>query len=273
MQRPIAVSNEYPVAKIPCAMQRCFFLFLFLVFTASAGLRAHAETLTAFAAASLKDALAEVVQSYEKESGNKVTVSLAASSALAKQIENGAPADVFISADLDWMDYLQARKLIVDTSRVNLLRNTLVLIAPAGSTAQLSIHPDFPLAEALGDERLAVANPEHVPAGKYGRAALESLGVWPSVRKKVAAAENVRAALALVARGEAPFGIVYRTDARAEPKVKVVGEFPPDSHGPIVYPAAVIAASKNSAAGPLLKYLQSPLAQRIFQSHGFAFAK
>ncbi len=264
---------NYPIAKIFRAMPRYLSLFLFSVFACSVGLRAHAENLTVFAAASLKDALAEVVQTHEKASGNKVTVSLGASSALAKQIENGAPADVFISADLDWMDYLQARKLVVEPSRVNVLRNTLVLIAPADSTTQLSIQPNFSLAESLGDGRLAMANPEHVPAGKYGRAALESLGVWASVQRKVAATENVRAALALVARGEAPFGIVYLTDAKAEPKVKLVGEFPPDSHEPIVYPGALVAASKNSAASSFLKYLKSPQAQEIFQSHGFAVAK
>lgn len=231
-----------------------------------AAVPAHAQSLTIFAAASLKDALDDVVRSYPAA---KVVVSYGASSALAKQIENAAPADVFISADLDWMDYLQTRNLIDKSTRVNLLRNRLVLIAPANSDAKLEIKPGFALAQALGDGRLSMANPDSVPAGKYGKAALQHLGVWTAVAGKVAPAADVRAALVLVSRGEAPFGIVYRTDAIADKNVRIVGEFPDGSHPPIIYPAAVTAGSKNAHARPFLKYLGSPAAQAIFAKYGF----
>ena len=228
---------------------------------------ARAHNLTIFAAASLKGALDAVVRGYDPAA--KVVVSYAASSALAKQIENGAPADVFISADLDWMDYLQARKLIDPGTRTNLLRNRLVLIAPVGSGVTLEIKPGFALARALRDGRLAMANADAVPAGRYAKAALQNLGVWNAVTGKLAPAADVRDALALVARAEAPLGIVYRTDAIAEKKVRIVGEFPQSSHAPIVYPAAVVAGSDNLYARPFLKYLGSPAAQAIFASYGF----
>src|ERR1700680_2586390 len=201
-----------------------------------------AKPVTIFAAASLKDALDDVAKNYERDRGVKIVASYAASSALAKQIEQGAPADMFISADLDWMDYLEMRKQIRTESRKNLLSNKLVLIASADSKAKVDIAPNFPLASLLGNERLAMADPTSVPAGKYGKASLEALGVWKDVGPKVAPAENVRSALALVSRGETPFGIVYRTDALADKKVRIVGEFPDNTHPPIVYPAALSAA-------------------------------
>jgi molybdate transport system substrate-binding protein len=229
---------------------------------------AAADTVTVYAAASLKDALDEIVTAYRARVNDRVVVSYAASSALAKQIEAGAPADLFISADLEWMDYLQQRHLIKPDTRRNLLRNRLVLIAPADSKASVNIAPGFPLGALLGSGRLAMANPDAVPAGRYGKASLEALGVWKAVQAKVASAENVRAALVLVSRGEAPFGIVYRTDAAADPKVRVVGVFPENTHPPIIYPIAVTAAGK-SAATTFLSWLNQPEARAIFQKHGF----
>ena len=229
---------------------------------------AAAETITVFAAASLKESLDAAIKVYAPARGDKLVVSYAASSALAKQIESGAPADVFISADLDWMDYLEQRKLIRPASRQNLLRNRLVLIAPAGSKLTVAIAPGFPLAGMLGDGRLAMANPEAVPAGKYGKAALEFLGVWKNVGARVAGAENVRAALVLVSRGEAPLGIVYKTDAAAEPRVRVLGEFPETAHPPIIYPGAVTALGK-AGADSFLVWLGTPAARAIFGKYGF----
>ena len=235
--------------------------------------QALAADVLVFGAASLKEALDEQARSFANSSGNKVTVSYAASGALARQIENGAPADLFISADRDWMDYLDERRLLRPNTRVALLRNVLVLIAPATSQAKLAIGPGFPLAAALGRERLAMADPDSVPAGKYGRSALAHLGVWQSVEQRVARAENVRAALALVSRGEAPFGIVYATDAHADKGVRVVAPFPADSHPAIVYPAAIVATSASGAAQPLLDYLQSAAAQPVWERYGFRMAR
>jgi molybdate transport system substrate-binding protein len=241
---------------------------LLLGFLAAFGGTVSAETITVFAAASLKDALDDNVKAYQAGTGDKIVVSYAASSALAKQIESGAPADLFISADLDWMDYLEQRRLIKTGTRLNLLKNRLVLIAPADSRVMVNIAPGFPLANILGSGRLAMANPDSVPAGKYGKASLEALGVWKDVQSKVAPAENVRAALVLVSRREAPLGIVYRTDAMVEPKVRVVAEFPESSHPPIIYPAAVTATG-NSAAGPFLDSLSKPAARTVFEKYGF----
>jgi molybdate transport system substrate-binding protein len=238
---------------------------------ASAPAVAQTRDILVFGAASLKDALDDIDAQYLRQSGNKVVVSYAASSALAKQIEAGAPADIFISADLDWMDYLAERKLIKPETRKNLVGNTLVLVAPANSTVTLTIASNFPLAQTLGSERLAMADPRAVPAGKYGQAALEKLGVWSSVAGKVAAAENVRATLLLVARGEAPLGIVYATDAFADKGVKIIGEFPPDTHPPIIYPVAVVAGSSDPAVAPYLDYLQGPTAKAAFEKQGFRF--
>ena len=234
---------------------------------------ALAADVTVFAAASLKEALDAQAKRFEASMSDKVVVVYGASNALARQIESAAPADVFISADTDWMDYLEQRKLLAPGSRFDMLRNTLVLIAPVSSRASLRIAPDFGLAAALGTQKLAMANPDSVPAGRYGKAALERLGVWTSVEKIVARSENVRAALALVSRGEAPFGIVYATDAQADKRVRVVDTFPAGTHPPIVYPAAVLAFSKSQAAQPLLDFLRSPAARAVWQMYGFTMAQ
>jgi molybdate transport system substrate-binding protein len=234
---------------------------------------ASAADVVVFAAASLKEAMDDQARQFAAATGHKVVVSYGASNALAKQIESGAPADAFVSADLDWMDYLDGRKLVMPGTRVDLLRNTLVLVAPAAGKSTLEIAPGFGLAAALGREKLAMANPDSVPAGKYGKAALESLGVWGKVEKQVARAENVRAALALVSRGEAPFGIVYATDARSDKGVRIVDTFPANTHPPIVYPAALTASSKSPAAKPLLDYLRSANARGVWERYGFAVAR
>lgn len=222
-----------------------------------------------FAAASLKNALDAVDTAWKAEGGKSATASYAASSALAKQIEQGAPADVFISADLEWMKYLADKKLIKDGSEVKLLGNRIVLVAPKDSAAKADIAANFDLAGLLGEGRLAMGDVKAVPAGKYGKAALEKLGVWGSVEGKIAQAENVRAALKLVSTGEAPLGIVYQTDATAEPGVKIVGIFPEDSHPSIVYPVGVTAGSKSADAEAYVKYLQSAKARELFEAQGF----
>jgi len=230
---------------------------------------AKAAEIVVFAAASLKEALDDAVRAYGNQSGDEVKISYAASSALAKQIENGAPADVFISADLDWMDYLQQRNLVKPGTRKSLLGNRLVIIAPADSDLKLDIKPGFDLAGALKGGRLAMADPDSVPAGKYGKAALETLGVWNSIRAAIASAANVRAALVFVSRREAPLGIVYATDAAADPQVKIAGVFPPESYPPIIYPIALTTESKNPSAVRLLEFLVSPAARLIFEKRGF----
>jgi len=230
---------------------------------------AAAADIVVFAAASLKNALDDIATQYQRETGKHTTISYAASPALAKQIEAAAPADLFISADLAWMDYLADRKLIKPDSRTNLLGNSIVLIAPASSTATVTIAPNFPLASLLGNGRLAMAEPSSVPAGKYGKAALEKLGVWASVADRVAAAENVRAALLLVSRGECPFGIVYKTDAAVDPGVKIAAAFPPDTYPPVVYPMALVATSTNPDAVAFAAYLHSPAARPLFEKQGF----
>ncbi len=203
-------------------------------------------------------------------SRSKAKISYGASSALAKQIEAGAPAQVFISADLDWMDYLEQRKLLRPGTRKNILGNKLVLIAPAGSNIKTQIAPGFPLAKLLGGGRLATADPAHVPAGKYTKAALEKLGVWDSVSGKLAPAETVRAALALVARGEAPLGTVYSTDAAVESKVRVAAMFPDGLHPAIVYPAALTSnAPESGAAADFIALLVSAAARSVFEKNGF----
>jgi molybdate transport system substrate-binding protein len=222
-----------------------------------------------FAAASLKDALDAVDAGWTKESGKQVVPSYAASSALAKQIEQGAPADIFISADEDWMNYLAEKKLIKPDTRFDLLGNTLVLIAPKDSKIETKIADGFPLATLLGDGHLAMANTDSVPAGKYGKAALTKLGVWNSVKDKIAQADNVRAALKLVSTGEAPLGIVYGTDAKSDLNVKVIDTFPEGTHPPIIYPIAITASSTNADAPTLLAYLKSSAAQSIFKDQGF----
>lgn len=233
-------------------------------------LAAQAESLLVFAAASLKPALERILATPDGSATDTVTASYAASSQLARQIEAGAPAAVFISADQDWMDHLAARGLVVADSRVDLLGNSLVLVAPRSSTLRIAIAPGFDLAAALGkDGHLALAQPDSVPAGKYAKAALRSLGAWDAVEARIVAAENVRAALNFVARGEAPLGVVYRSDTVSESSVRVLGEFPAHTHAPIVYPVAIIAGRDTAAARRLLERLRAPAQQAIFREHGF----
>lgn len=244
-------------------------LFLLLVLAASPGASRAERDVTVFAAASLTNALQDAAKDYEASGGGKVKLSFAASSLLARQIEAGADADVFFSADAEWMDYLSERKLIKPATRRDVLSNRLVLIAPAGSKVALTIAPGFALAAALGDSRLALADPDTVPAGKYAKAALTKLGVWDAVANKVARAENVRAALAYVARGEALLGIVYATDAKAEAKVGTVDTFPADTHAAIVYPVALTASANGPEAEAFLAYMLSGRAAAAFERHGF----
>ncbi len=229
---------------------------------------AQARPVLVFAAASLKNAVDAIAAQWHEKSGGEATISYAASSTLAKQIENGAPADLFISADRKWMDYLQQRRLIDAKTRVDLLGNSLVLIAPKNGPVKTTIASGFPLLKLLGGGRLAMADPAAVPAGIYGKAALQKLGVWPMVADRIAAAENVRAALLLVARGEAPLGVVYSTDAAVEPGVKIVATFPADSHLPIVYPMA-LTRNAQPAAAAFASYLRGPAARAVFTGQGF----
>jgi molybdate transport system substrate-binding protein len=222
-----------------------------------------------FAAASLRNALDEAATLYNERTGVRVTISYAGSSALARQIEAGAPADVFISADLAWMDYLDRKGLVQSATRRNLVGNRLVLVAPAAQPQTLRIEPGFAIGRALGDGRIALAEPDSVPAGKYAKAAFEKLGVWNQISGRVAAAANVRAALALVARGEAPLGVVYQTDARAEPAVMVAGVFPDSTHPPIVYPVAALMDARKGAL-PFIEFLAGADAGAIFEKYGFA---
>lgn len=235
---------------------------------------AAAEPVKVFAAASLKNALDAVAQAWTASNAARTVVpAYAASSALAKQIEQSAPADVFISADTQWMDYLAAKGLIKPETRRELLGNTLVLIAAKGMSPQVALKPGLDLAALIGDSRLAVADIKAVPAGRYAQAALEKLGLFAGVETKLAQSENVRAALALVARGEAKFGIVYATDAKAEANVEIVAAFPQDSHPPIVYPVAVVSSSTNGDALSFIEFLASPRAAAIFQAEGFEILK
>jgi len=228
-----------------------------------------AETVTVFAAASMKEALDAIGRDYEARTGVKVKIAYAATSAMARQVEQGAPADVFVSADEQWMDYLAARRLIVAASRRDIAANRLVLIAPAGSSTRLRIGRGMPLGAALGTGRLALAG-QDVPAGRYGRAALTALGAWDGAAARVVEAENVRVALQYVARGEAALGVVYETDARVEPGVRIVGAFPANTHPPIVYPAALVAGSKSAGAAAFLRHLSGAQAQATLRRHGFA---
>jgi molybdate transport system substrate-binding protein len=233
--------------------------------------RAQGGGMVVFAAASLKTALDEIAAAWAKDTGKPAPrISYAASSALARQIEQGAPADLFISADLDWMDYAAGKNLIRPDSRFNLLGNKIVLIAPRDSRTTTLALTGGDLAKALAGGKLSMGNVDAVPAGKYGKAALEKLGAWTSVKDSIAQAENVRAALVLVARGEAPLGIVYSTDAAAEPSVKIVATFPADSHPPITYPAALARESRNADAKNFLDFLRSAKARAVFEKQGFA---
>ena len=242
---------------------------LLVPWSSQAPARAQGGDVVVFAAASLKNALDAVNAQWQKETGKSAKISYAASSALAKQIEQGAPAQMFISADLDWMDYVEKKNQIKPESRSNLLGNRIVLIAPKDKAQPIDIKPGFDLAKVLGDGRLSMANVDSVPAGKYGKAALEKLGVWGSVSSKIAQAENVRAALLLVSRGEAPLGIVYQTDAAADPNVKIIGTFSEDTHPPIIYPIALTASGNNPDAAAFLEYIKSAKAKPLFEAQGF----
>ncbi len=222
------------------------------------------------AASSLQESLTDAATQWAKMGHATPVLSFAATPALARQIAAGAPADLFISADEAWMDDVSGKGLIQAGSRTSFLSNRLVLIAPASSRLRLAIGPRFPLARALGRGRLAMADPDSVPAGKYGKAALIRYGVWPGVAARLARAENVRAALALVARGEAPLGIVYATDARASKAVRVIGVFPPDSHPAITYPVALLKAATHPEASAFRRFLMSRAGKAIFARHGFA---
>jgi molybdate transport system substrate-binding protein len=232
------------------------------------GTAACAETITVLAAASLTDALSEIGRVYQAKTGTLPLLSFAASSTLARQIEASGGADIFVSADSDWMDYLDDRGLIAHGTRKNLLGNRLVLIAPAGTRSTLAINPHFDLLGALHGGRLAIADPESVPAGRYAKTALTTLGVWNSAADRTVNAENVRVALAYVARGETPLGIVYATDAIGQKRVRVVGTFPENSHSPIVYPVALTRDAKP-AARSFLDFLSGPEARTIFEKDGF----
>lgn len=238
------------------------------------GLGAAAETdVLVFAAASTTNAVTEIGELYAaKHPGRRITPSFASSSTLAKQIESGAPADVYISANQKWMDFLEEKNRIVKESRFDLLSNRIVLIAPVDSALkQIDVAPGFSLTAALGkDGRLAIGDPDHVPAGIYGKKALENLGSWNPVKDRLAPMKDVRAALVLVERGEAPLGLVYATDAAISQKVRVVGTFPADSHPPIVYPVAAVSDGKTAEARQFLEFLKSPAARTVFEKYGFS---
>jgi molybdate transport system substrate-binding protein len=221
------------------------------------------------AAASLQESLTAAADAWAAQRHRRPILSFAASSALARQIEAGAPADLFLSADEPWMDAVEAKALLRPGTRAAFLTNRLVLIAPAGKGGQLAIRKGFPLARALGVGRLAMADPDAVPAGKYGKAALTALGVWPSVSSRIAVGESVRAALAMVERGQAPYGIVYETDARASRAVRIVGTFPPASHPPITYPLALLKTASHPEAEGFRRFLLSPQGKAIFRRYGF----
>ena len=226
--------------------------------------------LTVFAAASLTDVLPKLTAAYTSRGGEAVKVSFASSSTLARQIEGGASADVFIAADLEWMDYLAERALVQSRTRVNLAGNRLVLVAPAASPLSAApLNAQTPLADWIGTGRLALGDPAHVPAGRYAATALRTLGLWSSVAQRLAPADSVRTALVYVASGEAPLGVVYATDLRAADGVKLIAEFPPDSYPPVVYPAAVVASSKSAGAAALLGFLSGPEARELWQAAGF----
>ena len=254
-------------------LRRAFSLATLALFATLGALPARAQevTLTAFAAASMKNAVDDINAAFTKATGIKVVASYAASSALAKQMEAGAPADLFASADLEWMDYVSQKKLIKEDTRTNLLGNRLVLIAPKDSKlSDVTIGPGFDLAKLAGDGRIATGDVRAVPVGKYAKAALEKLGAWQAAEPKFAMADNVRAALTLVGRGEAVLGIVYETDAKVEPKVKIVGVFPDGSHPPVIYPVAATASAKADA-GKYLNFLRGSEAKSIFEKYGFSF--
>lgn len=231
---------------------------------------AQAEDVVVFAAASLTSALNEVGEGFKAKTGHTIKPSYAASSALAKQVEQGAPGQVFVSADPKWMDYLAAKKLINPDTRFNLLGNNLVLVAPTDSKlGRVELGPKTDIAALAGDGRIASGNPESVPAGQYFKQAMERAGQWDKVARKVAGADTVRAALAFVERGEAPLGVVYATDAAGSRKVKIVGVFPDTMHDPIIYPFALISGMESQGARAFLDYVRTNEAKGVFAKHGF----
>src|ERR1700739_3248359 len=245
--------------------------FIILLGASHSPAAAEDKTLTVFAAASMKNALDDIDAAYTARTGVKINVSYAASSALAKQIEQGAPADVFVSADTDWMDYAISKKTINEPTRINLLGNSIVLIAPKDSGVNnVTIGPGFDLAKLAGAGKIATGDVNSVPVGKYAKAALEKLGAWDTAAPKFAMAESVRAALTLVARQEAVLGIVSSTDAKVDPFVKVVATFPAASPPPIIYPVAATTTAKAEAAG-YLAFLRTSAAKAIFEKYGFSF--
>jgi molybdate transport system substrate-binding protein len=229
---------------------------------------AHTE-IVVFAAASLTEAVGEIARAYEETSGQRFKISFASSSTLARQIENGAAADIFLSADEEWMKYLDERKLVVASSRSRPIGNQLVLVAPADSSVSVRLVRGVDLLAALAGERLATGDPAHVPAGRYAQQALEYLGAWKAVEPRLARAENVRAALALVERGEAPLGIVYATDAHVAKAVRVVAEFPAESHEPIRYSFAILAGHDEAEVREAFAFLTAPAALDVFREQGF----
>jgi molybdate transport system substrate-binding protein len=243
------------------------FAGLVLSFAAAA---AVAQEVTVFAAASLANAFEEIAKAYRAKGGGPVKFSFAASSTLARQIESGAPADIFVSADEQWMDYLAERKLIGPATRSSRLSNALVLVTPPADRRTIDIKPGFDLAGMIGSGKLATGDPAHVPVGRYAQQALTKLGVWDAVAPKIARADNVRAALVLVERGEAPFGIVYATDAVASGKVNIAGTFPPDSYPPVSYPFAILAKRDRPEVKRFFEFLSGPEAQAVYRKAGFS---
>jgi molybdate transport system substrate-binding protein len=250
-------------------LARYALLAAFAAFAAMQSASAQQEPVTAFAAASLQDALTAIARKFTEETGIPARFSFASSAVLAKQIEQGAPADVFASADLDWMDWAQERKLIKPQTRIDLLGNKLVVVAPSDAKFSTIALERNALAAAIGQSRLATGEISSVPVGRYAKSALEKLGLWTEIQPRLAQSESVRAALALVARGEASLGIVYETDAKAEPRVKVVATFPEDTHPPIIYPFALTANAKGEGPARFLAYLQAGAARTVFSSQGF----
>lgn len=254
---------------MPARLMRRIIAFMAIAGLSLAPAAARADDILVFAAASLKTALDEIAAGWQARSGVDVTISYGGSAQLARQIDQGAPADIFISASREWMDYLAAAERIIADHRIDLLGNRLVLIAHGREAAPVELGPGTDLAGLIGDGRLAMGLVESVPAGIYGKAALIHLGLWDKVSTKVAQSDNVRAALALVSSGEAPYGIVYATDAAADKTVSVVAVFPEGSHDPIVYPAALVASSENPDARDFFAALSSPESEAVFARHGF----
>jgi molybdate transport system substrate-binding protein len=253
-------------------MKRLLWILLLIACIPMARAAEGGAPVLVFGAASLTNVVDELAKAYEAESHQAVKTSFAASSVLARQVEAGAKADIFFSADQEWMDYLQSRGLIDIKSRKALLTNQLVLIAPVANTIELKIAPAFPLAQALGGKRLATGDPDSVPVGKYAKSALTTLGVWSDVADRIVRADNVRTALLFVERGETPLGIVYTTDALIDKKVRVVDTFPSNSHAPIIYPIA-LTRTANAAAAGFVMYLSSPAAEAVFLRYGFGVQK